>query len=126
MSMKRVPARTLGGLALNWAVAKCRSESLHSVKDYSTSWMHGGPILDEAGINVIETDHDDYEVEQFAAYDGKARRNQDPENWSNGPFFTFFVDTGIYGETRLTAGLRCYVVSVMGDEVEVPSILLAK
>ena len=72
----------------------------------STSWHHGGPIIERERIHI--------------------RPNQ-----SDGDFKAFVIirPTGLAhrhdGPTPLTAAMRCYVASELGDEVEIPEELCA-
>lgn len=62
----------------------------------STNWAQGGPII-ERGLIVI---------------------SPDPQHgWRAMPYMDA---TKFYGPTPLIAAMRCYVASVLGDEVYVP------
>ena len=66
----------------------------------STQWDQAGPIIDRERIDVFSTSN------------------------GNG----WFAQTNIrvynaYGHTFLEAAMRCYVVSILGDEVEIPGEL---
>ena len=80
--------------------------------NYSTDWALAGPIIERDGINVFMDD------EKWAAYASHSLpqnfygTSKDPD-WDDG-------DEG----SPLVAAMRCYVASVLGDEVEVPSELL--
>jgi hypothetical protein len=100
------------GPALNWAVhtAQGLSEEEFVVMDnlygpqwqgpeYSTSWQEGGPIIER---ERMEFDFDEDE-QVFRAYDG--------------------VHAGV-GPTHLIAAMRCYVMSRLGDEVDIPEELV--
>lgn len=65
----------------------------------STNWMQGGPIIEGEGI-ATDLDGDIW----CASYNTKP--------------------IAIYGPTPLTAAMRCYVTSKLGDEVEIPEELL--
>jgi len=105
-------------LALAWAVAQCEGyrgiESLTKpdplddgalehrwLREYSppTNWSQGGPIIERENIEIFIRD------EKWFAYSS----NSTPEDF--------------YGETPLVAAMRCYVASVLGDEVDVPEEL---
>ena len=108
--------------ALDWAVAKCEGYEIVRMKgneitfldrtedgalgekhiSYSTNWAQGGPIIERemvclipprAGIELWEAYHPDFPQEEH------------------------------YGPTPLIAAMRCYVVSVLGDEIELPTEL---
>jgi hypothetical protein len=78
----------------------------------STDWALAGPIIERENINVFMDD------EKWAAYASHSLpqnfygTSKDPD-WDDG-------DEG----SPLIAAMRCYVASVLGDEVEVPSELL--
>jgi hypothetical protein len=90
--------------ALDWAVHQawcegaCHDEPFPS---YSTDWSQGGPIIEREGITVGP--------------------DTGPDWW------VAHIKGGIYidhGPTPLIAGMRCYVASKLGDEVEVPDKLV--
>jgi hypothetical protein len=89
--------------ALNWAVhvalhGSCEGYAEH---EYSTDWSQGGPIIEREGITVGP----DTGLDWWVAH----------------------IKGGIYidhGPTPLIAGMRCYVASKLGDEVEVPDGLV--
>lgn len=103
--------------ALDWAVAKCegvtefgappgRSEAqefaLMHLDDpylqYSTNWSQGGPIIERENIELGRT----------------------PSEWRAQRYDAPCV---AHGPTPLIAAMRCYVVSKLGDEVDVPEEL---
>jgi hypothetical protein len=101
----------LTGAALDWAVAKCEEANIgdgyytgivlrdgDSKYAPSTDWSLGGPIIER---ERTEFDFNE-DTQMFHAYDG--------------------VYSGI-GHTHLIAAMRCYVVSKLGDEVEIPNEL---
>ena len=65
--------------------------------DPSTSWQHGGPIIECEEISIT------HQQTQWAA-------QTDDDLFAHGP-------------TPLIAAMRCYVTSKLGDEVEVPEEL---
>ena len=102
-------------LQLNWMVARCVSNGVdklrtHSgqvfIKDcddlilcqFTTDWVQGGPIIEWEKITTSDDGQDGW----VAGYRGT---------------LTYF------GPTMLVAGLRAYVTSKLGDEVEVPEEL---
>jgi hypothetical protein len=88
----------LTGAALDWAVAKC--EELEGV-DYefspTTDWLQGGPIIEREVIDVWSTG-----IKNWGAANGHR--------------------TGS-GPTPLIAAMRCFVLSKLGEEVEIPEEL---
>jgi hypothetical protein len=93
----------LTGAALDWAVAQCEG-TLHddgSVPDYfqpSVDWEQGGAIIECEGISLD--------------YDGL------------GTWIATIIRSGSIfeelGKTPLVAAMRCYVVSKLGDEIDIP------
>ena len=110
------------GPALDWAVAKCEDpERLrYGVKDwmeqrrstthhgeyvcrYHQNWAQGGPIIEREKINL------EYPREGFWTANVWLGT---PNAFAHG-----------FGPTPLIAGMRCYVASKLGDEVEIPEEL---
>jgi Protein of unknown function (DUF2591) len=110
----KIKTSDLTGAALDWAVAKCATDDTLRVyfdeatgeplchddwldnQEYkpSTDWAQGGPIIEREGI---ELEHDGFIW------------------WSR-----IKADEDFSGPTPLIAAMRCYVASVLGDEVDVP------
>ena len=106
----------LQGEALDWAVAKAEGVDGYIVNEsfmtrwtddecedgvnyhYSTDWELGGPIIER---EKIELTHDGFEW------------------WAR-----IWADEDYEGPTPLTAAMRCYVASQLGDEIEVPDELM--
>lgn len=120
----KIKTSNLTGAALDWAVAKSEKLNAKTVvahngvkyiqverplvgwRDFepSTDWAQGGSILTEARISRV-IDH----AGLWVAYltDG------------------YGESVCIYSDhSELVAGLRCYVASKLGDEVDVPEELL--
>jgi hypothetical protein len=113
----KVKTSELTGAALDWAVAKCKGIELesgyynrllvdgHMSKGQSmlvryipsTDWAQGGPIIEREGICLYL-----YGNAEWNAHVGGKE--------STGP-------------TPLIAAMRCYAVSKLGDEVEIPNEL---
>ena len=98
----------LTGAALNWAVAKCENEvpkdafAIYSTwwpSRYSTDWARGGPISERERIATIP----------FV---------------SRSEWQATMSGAACTGPTPLTAAMRCYVASKLGEEVEIPKRLL--
>lgn len=126
----KTKTQDLTGPALDWAVANCEVLTQgHS--DYepciprgnpryrvgincdgngfepwepSADWSQGGPIIEREGIAVRKSFTDE-------------RNEWTSHIWTDNK--TVFES----GPTPLIAAMRCYVASVMGDEVEVPEEL---
>ena len=98
----------LSGTDLDWAVARCEGVVNGDELDIgfileggytpSTNWELGGSIIEREGIQL-------------------ARLGDVWEAWvdADGVFYQ--------GSTPLIAAMRCYVASVMGDEIYVPEEL---
>lgn len=128
--MKKISVSEATGPVLDWLVAKALGLSYRNDEKYgpmcfrpqthpgvvhwdskplpySTDWSQGGPIIDREKIEL-----------KYMAYDK-------PPYWG-----ALKVDTAAYkrqgqiGPTPLVAAMRCFVVSKLGDEVEVPEELL--
>ncbi len=101
----------LSGVDLDWAVAKCEvGEDISEIDDphfYSTDWAQGGPIIEREGITTAP----------HSTHNGVIREWKAGRDWpmSHSPFH--------FGTTPLIAAMRCYVASVLGDEVELPSVV---
>jgi hypothetical protein len=107
----------LTGAALDWAVAKCEGAYSVSVDtdidgtkrvnyggmypEWSTDWAHGGPIIERENIGL----------------------------WSEGYDWEAKIQTGVgewldmWDASPLIAAMRCYVVSKLGDDIELPEEL---
>ena len=110
-----IPVESLEGAALDWAVARCEGVDDYIVNEsfmtrwtddeceggvdyhYSTDWAQGGPIIEREKMTLEWTGED------WMAY--------------------IRHDEEYFGPTPLIAAMRCYVASVLGDEVEVPNEL---
>ena len=107
----------LSGAALDWAVAKCADLPYPHVYDEqggivevspSTDWAQGGPIIEREGINFWTSNSWQDERGNFTSI--KTAKHPTSTQHHN-------------GETPLIAAMRCYVASVLGDEVELPEEL---
>ena len=67
--------------------------------EYSTSWLQAGPIIERERMLLKPLD------DQWRVY-------------------TYDQDTWQYGDTPLVAAMRCYVMSELGPEIDVPEELL--
>ena len=114
--MPKVKTEILAGKALDWAVAWCEEKGksnraapafLDTFKP-STDWSQGGPILEREVISLNNNPSIYFEVAEdhkwVATYDD-LRRPQ-------------------VGSTMLIAGMRCYVATTLGTEVDIPETLL--
>lgn len=116
--MATINVSETNGPALDWLVAQCESGLAWSPKsftyhhhlgrmNFSTDWSQGGPIIDSQRICIFV-------------------RNDvwpDHQRWSARPNTP--DGDNEFGPTPLIAAMRCYVVSVLGDTVEVPEEILS-
>ena len=145
-------ASELTGAALDWAVAKCEGVDDYIVNEsfmtrwsddefedgvdyhYSTDWAQGGPIIEREDTSIIRCD-DEYQnfPDKWMAERGANSYCESTEHQSHDPMIQFSVwtdgsmfvkDGPFYGPTPLIAGMRCYVASKLGVEVEIPEELL--
>ena len=92
----------LSGAALDWAVNM--ADGLHGVLApvaYSSNWSFSGPIIEREGIGL------DYYPDSGLWHAGTCEGTV----WG-------------MGRTPLIAAMRCYVISKLGDEVEIPEELI--
>lgn len=112
----KINTNELSGTALDWAVARIEGEALVDgclfTKDPaeeqvlytpSTDWSQGGPIIEREKISI--ECHGEEWIAQKLGIDYYA-----PDSSDEFP----------YGPTPLTAAMRCYVASKLGDEIEIP------
>ena len=102
----------------------------------STNWALGGQIIEREGISVIKLEHD-YGVDSkgyttskripvFGAATGEyfdTDQLRDSYGDSYGEIYYIGEELVTTGPTPLVAAMRCFVVSKLGDEVEVPDEL---
>jgi hypothetical protein len=112
----KVKASELQGEALDWAVAKCDQpqwsdeDALLWVQDDeyqynpSTDWSQGGRLIERERISIED-------CQDGAGLYWEATRIEPP------------AVSEARGPTPLIAAMRCYVVSQLGDEIEVPDEL---
>ncbi len=109
--MKIKTSELTEGATLDWAVAKAQNTPVSDsdlvklvlTTDYyktSTDWSQGGPIIEREKIAI--------------------RENGDSDDWYA---CKRWDDHGMFGPTLLIAGLRCFVTSKLGNEIEIPEEL---
>ena len=102
----KVWAFSLSGTALNWAVEMVECEgamySGRECRPFSTDWAVGGPIIEKQEIALEPMTDSDYGDGWLATL-------------ANGSAVCME-----FGPTMLVAAMRCYVLSRLGDEIEVP------
>lgn len=118
MAMKTIKVADATRTQLDWLVAKCERDTgadwaAHNGRRYSASWFQMGQIIEREGISVC------FDRDRVFDPDEKVER------WyASKPFDTIpDAEWGEYGATPLIAAARCYVSSVLGEEVEVPEEL---
>ena len=108
----KIKVATASGPALDWMVAKCEGVTLeHGLTDderYSTDWSQGGPILSDARISRT-IDHSGLWIAYWT--DGYTEGDEG-RKWMQ------------CDRSELVAAMRCYVVSKLGEEVDVPEELI--
>ena len=121
----KVKTATLIGPALDWAVATAlgvtefgpppgRSQAaefalMHDddpALQFSTNWSQGGPIIEREWLDITP-------------WPNESDENQ---RWQVMQFDRTEV-VEAFGPTPLIAGMRCFIASRLGDEVEVPQEL---
>ena len=114
--MKTIKVSEATNTQLDWLVAKCEGRDSAQIKvggpvhlfrtvgydplpwQPTTDWSQMGPIIDRERISVVE------------GMDGEWQAGMRPWKFR-------------YGPTPLIAAARCYVVTKLGDTVEVPDEL---
>ena len=95
--------------ALDWAVAKCEGYRLDLVPEDSyspaTDWSQGGPIIEREWLDITPWPNESDEELQWQC------KQHDS------------IDCVAFGPTPLIAAMRCYVASVLGDEIVLPKEL---
>lgn len=74
---------------------------------FSSDWAQGGPIIERCQITIRHDYNDDWVAEYSHPYSYGAGR-------------AYFKQSG---PTPLLAAMRCYVASMLGEEIEVPEEL---
>jgi hypothetical protein len=105
----------LRGTALDWAVANCEGlntyiEVVEGFKP-STDWAAGGPIIEREKIGVWFSD---------SVIDAETDEVVRGETWYAEGGDGDYVQTGA---TPLIAAMRCYVLTKLGEEVQIPAEL---
>ena len=130
----KIKTSELTGTALDWAVAKCEDETdvLFAYRQYgkllvrqagchethdsewpyepSTDWAQGGPIMTRERISRT-IDHSGLWIAYWT--DGYTEGDEG-RKWMQ------------CDRSELVAGLRCYVASKLGDELEIPNELIGE
>ena len=120
----KIKTNDLIGPALDWAVAKAEGRTDVRIDedgdlvgryefDYSTDWAQGGTIIEREGIGLFCN---------RTAEIGARFKPDAGADWRACPYNKLWEH--YFGPTPLTAAMRCYVASKMGDDVEVPDGLV--
>jgi len=116
----KIKSSELTGTHLDWAVAKCEGDMvpdggvmIQTWPFYSTDWSQGGPIIERERIKVAPN--------LGGTWLGQIR-HETTHPLVDKPVLAGW--TNKHGPTPLVAAMRCYLVSKMGDEIEVPEALL--
>ena len=102
----------------------------------STNWAQGGPIIESENITIIRceaeygTDRKGFttskRISVWAATAGQHRYENiygsQGDHW--GTSYCIDTDGVVYGPTPLIAAMRCFVLSKLGNVIEVPRELL--
>lgn len=121
MSTRLIKVAEATGPALDWLVATIEHRRIHGVQmvtvvdrdvgwlgrfshRYSTDWAQGGPIIEREGIYL------------WRPYGALGAWSAKLDDWPN--------ERVVHADTSLIAAMRCYVISKLGPEVEVPEELL--
>jgi hypothetical protein len=108
----KIKTSELKDLALDYVVAMIEGYTLNPATRssawiaYSTDWSQGGPIIEREGMALNMEDTHEWQAAMW----------WDDED-SKG-------DILMVGPTPLIAAMRCYVASKLGDEVEIPELIL--
>ena len=114
----------LTGAQLDWAVAVCKNLETHppqkgmkiAVRNVewepwwvftpSTNWAQGGPIIEQESMTVGKQVHRD--------------------EWSAESFYGEGISVAHigFGPTPLIAAMRCYAISKLGAEIDIPEELV--
>lgn len=117
---KKVKVSTLTGPALDWVVAKCVERDDPEAVRWDSDGDPLGPIYDAncGGYPVYEPSDDWAQGGPIIQREGITLR----DGWdAELPEFGILV----HGPTALVAAMRCFVISRLGEEVEVPQEVLA-
>lgn len=124
----KLKTKDLTGAALDWAVAKCEgievsignSGTLYVIRGYSPieykprkDWSQGGPIMGREISRVFKNVGGTYSAQIEHEIDHPLVAHKLLAGWTNAS-----------GPTMLAAAMRCWVISKLGDEIDVPEELL--
>ena len=122
--MKKVKVSEATRIQLDRMVAKCMGYDAFMYKGQlntlftedgwspTTPWSQGGPIIERQEIELLK-----WAIDGWMAKDTNYQFLNTPQERGH------FAE--MYGPTPLIAAMRCFVVSKLGDEVEVPDVMCA-
>lgn len=138
--MKTIKVSEATNTQLDWLVAKCEGLNPntdyyapkrfglfsgwreadgfgYAIKNYTADWSQMGPIIEREGINISVHYQDD------ALSNDMVQIGWNGNLWNSSVPGTSGFLQWAYGPTPLIAAARCFVVSKLGDTVEVPDEL---
>lgn len=98
--------------------------------EFSTSWAQGGPVIERENITLIRANDEYIDGKNIPSWFAETSKwvghniSTSYEGEQFDPCFMVDEGCGYYGPTPLIAGMRCYVASKLGDEVNVPDELV--
>ena len=105
----KIHTQSLIGKPLDWAVGRAEGGDLAPV-EYSTDWAFGGLIIDRELISILLA---------------RAAEGGDPALWYAAKHaVSIKAPPRAHGPTALVAAMRCFVLSKLGSEVDVPDELV--
>ena len=115
-------------LQLDWLVAKCEAKRIKTsyVSTPKGKLFINSPMNPKGRLRAYSPSTNPAQGQPILEREiDQLDRTNDYPNWEANRFATDdYEDCVGYGPTMLIAGLRCYVASKLGDEVEVPEELL--
>lgn len=117
----KIKTSDLTGTALDWAASAARGDS--DIHPYSTNWDDGGPIIEREGIGIYREcvlAYPDFHPVQGKTWEAIIGLYLVGEHEAQGAH-----GLTAQGATALEAAMRVFVLSKLGDEVDVPEELLS-
>ncbi len=130
--MSKVATKDLAGAALDYAVALARGLKPFAFTEQDYGQAKHRPLSRWVGINVNPTGHDRFNPSEVWDHGGPIIEEAfiAVEPWSRGnkrwaaKILTANSSYRTSGPTPSIAAMRCYVLSRLGDEVDIPEELL--
>lgn len=130
----KIKTADLTGIALDWAVARAdgwadapnyfdiptlargaERKYRHQLA-YTTDWAHGGPIIEREGIGLTSEARDGSVWKAQLTYAREVLLRLPPRL-----VYTYCLSRG---PTALVAAMRCFVLSKIGDYVDIPDSIM--